>query len=328
MLVLLTGGSGFLGSHVAEQLSSAGHQVRALVRKSSNKKFLESLPNVEFAYGSVEDAKSVEPAVVGVDAIVHSAGLVKARNAAEFHSVNVIGTQHLLNAAIAKTPALRRFVLVSSLAAVGPSADGKPVSGAKEPNPVTNYGKSKLAAEKAARAAKDRLPITIIRPPMIYGPRDNETFAFFQSIQRGVLPVLGDGKNTLSLIYAADAASACVRAIDADVPSGSAYFVEDGNVYVWRDALADLENAMAKRAFVRVGLPLGVLKLAAVGSEAMGKLRKQPVMLTRDKINELKERHWVCDATDTRRDLGWTPAMQWREGTKISAQWYRDNGWL
>ncbi len=328
MRVLLTGGSGFLGSHIAEQLCAAGHHVRALVRKSSNKKFLESLSQVEFAYGSVEDVASVASAVEGVDAIIHSAGLVKARNAAEFHEVNVLGTQHLLDAAIARTPKLKRFVHVSSLAAVGPSPDGKPVSTEKEPNPVTNYGRSKLASERVVRAVQHLLPVTIIRPPMIYGPRDNESFAFFQSVQRGVLPLLGDGQNTLSMIYATDAAAACVRAIDADVPSGSSYFVEDGTVYVWKEALEQLEAALGKRAFLRVGLPLGVLKLAALGSEAMGKARNQAVMLTRDKVNELKERHWVCDATNTRKDLGWEPKVNWLDGTKTAAKWYRDNGWL
>ena len=249
---------------------------------------------------------------------------IKFCGAAQF----VSGTQHLLDAAIARTPKLKRFVHVSSLAAVGPSPDGKPVSTEKEPNPVTNYGRSKLASERVVRAVQHLLPVTIIRPPMIYGPRDNESFAFFQSVQRGVLPLLGDGQNTLSMIYATDAAAACVRAIDADVPSGSSYFVEDGTVYVWKEALEQLEAALGKRAFLRVGLPLGVLKLAALGSEAMGKARNQAVMLTRDKVNELKERHWVCDATNTRKDLGWEPKVNWLDGTKTAAKWYRDNGWL
>jgi 2-alkyl-3-oxoalkanoate reductase len=326
--VLLTGASGFLGSHVAEQLSGAGHDVVALVRKSSNQKFLATLPNVSFAYGSVEDASAVDDAVRGVDAIVHSAGLVKARNQQEFDRVNVHGTKNVLAAAQNHAPNLRRLVYVSSLAAIGPSHDGVPVTLDREARPVTHYGRSKLNAELAVIAAKDRVPVTVIRPPMIYGPRDNETFAFFRTVSRGVLPYLGDGKNTLSIVYAADAANACVRAIFADVPSGSSYFVEDGKVYVWRDMLAELERVLDRRALVRFPIPFFVLRGAAMASEGYGLLRRRAVMLTRDKLNELSAPHWVCDSQKTRSDLGWSPQVDWTEGSRRAAAWYREQGWL
>lgn len=328
MRVLVTGASGFLGSHVAEQLSEQGHSVVALVRRSSNTKHLSSLRGLELATGSVEDIGSVRAAMKGVDAVIHSAGLVKARDEAEFHATNVKGTENLLDAAREIAPNLVRFVFVSSLAAVGPSLDGRPVPGDTEPRPVTHYGRSKLAAERAARAAKGDLKVTIIRPPMIYGPRDNESFAFFQSVARRFLPYLGDGKNTMSVIYAADAASACIQAIDADVPSGNAYFIDDGEVYVWLDMLADIERAIGSRALVRFSVPFSVLRGAALLSEGMGKITGKAVMLTRDKVNELSAPHWVCDSSDTRRDLKWEPKVKWPEGTRRAAAWYREHGWL
>jgi nucleoside-diphosphate-sugar epimerase len=326
--VLVTGASGFLGSHIAEQLSQAGHEVVALVRKSSNRKFLETLPNVTFAYGAVEDAPAVDEATRGVDAIIHSAGLVKARTARDFELINVDGTKNLLAAAKKHAPGLKRFVFVSSLAAVGPSLDGAPVGIDRAPQPVTHYGRSKLRAEQAVLAAKDELPVTVIRPPMIYGPRDNETFAFFQTVSRRVLPYLGDGNNTLSIVYAGDCAAACVCAIFADVPSGSAYFVEDGKVYVWKEMLAELERVLERRAFLRLPIPFYVLRGAAVASEAFGRLSGKAVMLTRDKINELSAPHWVCDAQRTRTELGWAPQVEWSEGAKRAAAWYRQEGWL
>ncbi|MCK6590321.1 MAG: SDR family NAD(P)-dependent oxidoreductase [Polyangiaceae bacterium] len=172
MKVFVTGASGFLGSHVAEQLSAEGHSVVALVRRSSNTKFLSTLKNVELAYGAVEDAASVRAAVKGADAVVHSAGLVKARNEQEFHRVNVEGTRNVLEAAAEECSGPRRFVFVSSLAAVGPSIDGKPVGTEAEGKPVTAYGRSKLAAERLVLEAKEKLPVVVLRPPMIYGPRD------------------------------------------------------------------------------------------------------------------------------------------------------------
>jgi nucleoside-diphosphate-sugar epimerase len=328
MKVLLTGGTGFLGSHVAEALVKEGHHVRALVRRTSNKAFLQSLGSlVELAEGSVEDRDAVAAAVDGVEAVIHSAGLVKARSIDEFFLTNVTGTANLVEAS-RRSGKIRRFVFVSSQAAIGPSPDGQPVSVLDPPGPVTHYGRSKLAAEGIALAAKDDLHVVVIRPPLIYGPRDNETFAFFQSVSRGVLPMLGDGTNTLSVVYASDAASGCVRAMTANVPSGSAYFVDDGDVYVWKDALSHIERAVGRRAFVRFGLPIGVVNVAALFSEAYGRFASKAVMLTRDKVNELRQKHWVVSSDETRKELGWSPEVKWPEGTLLAAEWYRTNGWL
>jgi nucleoside-diphosphate-sugar epimerase len=177
-------------------------------------------------------------------------------------------------------------------------------------------------------AAKERLPVVVLRPPMIYGPRDNESFAFFQSVSRRFLPYLGDGKNTMSVIYASDAASACIRAIESEIPSGRSYFIDDGRVYVWMDMLADIERALGRAALVRVSVPFSLLRGAAFMSEAASRLTGKAVMLTRDKVNELSAPHWVCDSSDARRELGWEPKVDWREGTARAATWYRQNGWL
>jgi len=329
MRVLLTGGSGFVGSYVAEELDRLGHAVRALVRPRSDRKMLEKLRNVEFVAGAVEDRASLDQAVRGVDAVVHVAGLVKARNSREFFLTNTEGTRNLLAAAEAHAPGLKRFVYVSSLAAVGPSPDGKPVPDDATPRPLTQYGHSKLAAEQAVLAAKDRLPVTIIRPPLIYGPRDRETLAFFTSVRNGVLPLLGDGLNTLSVIYGEDCAGAVVKAaVTAQAPSGRTYFVEDGSVYVWRDALAEVEKALGKRAFLRVGLPMAALKVAAAATQLYGKVTNTAQMLTLDKVNELKQRHWVCEGSGARRELGWQPRTSWPQGVAKAVAWYRQAGWL
>jgi nucleoside-diphosphate-sugar epimerase len=328
MKVLVTGASGFLGSHVAEQLTKAGHDVRALVRKSSKRDFLERLDRIEFAYGGVEDADKVAEAVKGVDAIIHSAGLVKARSPEEFHRTNVEGTRILLDAAKRHAPGLRRFVFVSSLAAVGPSDDGTPIDTARAASPVTHYGRSKLEAERLVLAAKSDLDVVVLRPAAIYGPRDQEIFAFFQAIQRGVLPTVGKGGSTMSMIYGADCAEACIKAILADVPSGSVYFVDDGVPHPFRAMLEEVESALGKKALLRVNLPLSILWLAAFSSEMYGKLTNKAVMLTRDKVNEIRQPHWVCSSESTRRELGWEPRMGLKDGFAETAVWYRENGWL
>jgi nucleoside-diphosphate-sugar epimerase len=328
MKVLVTGASGFLGSHVVEQLVKAGHDVRALVRRSSNRDFLERLGRVEFVYGGIDDAAALGDAVKGVDAIVHSAGLVKARSPEEFHSTNVKGTELLLEAAKKNAPGLRRFVFVSSLAAVGPSFDGVPIGTDRAASPVTHYGRSKLEAERAVIAAKNDLNVVVLRPAAIYGPRDQEIFAFFQAVDRRVLPTVGKGDSTMSMIFGADCAEACIKAIDADVPSGSVYFVDDGVAHPFRSMLEQVESALGKKALLRVNLPLPILWMAAFSSEVYGKIANKAVMLTRDKVNEIRQPHWVCDSSSTRRELGWEPRMKLAEGLATTAKWYQENGWL
>ena len=158
MRVLLTGASGFLGSHVAEQLDQQGADVRALVRPTSDTRFLEALEHVTLVRGAVGDESSLLSATEGVDGIIHAAGLVKARTPADFHRANALGTANLLDAAMHNAPHLERFVLVSSLAAMGPSLDGRPLSVGASPNPVTHYGRSKLARSEPLRRRLMRSP--------------------------------------------------------------------------------------------------------------------------------------------------------------------------
>jgi nucleoside-diphosphate-sugar epimerase len=311
---------------VAEQLATDGHVVRALVRPRSDRRVLEKLAGIEFAPGAIEDPASLGPAVDGADAVVHVAGIVKARRPSEFFEVNTQGTKNLLDAAAGL--GVGRFVYVSSLAAVGPSLDGTPVPDDVEPRPVTHYGRSKLEAERAVLAAKDRIHVTVVRPPLIYGPRDRETLAFFTSVRNGVLPMTGDGTNTLSVVYVADCAAAIVRALTVQGASGRTYFVDDGSVYVWREALAHIESALGRRAFVRFGMPMGVVKVAAAATQLWGKVTNTAQMLTLDKVNELTQPHWVCSGAGARRDLGWEPRVNWAQGVQEAVKWYRAEGWL
>jgi nucleoside-diphosphate-sugar epimerase len=327
-MILVTGGSGFLGSHVVEQLALSGRPVRALVRTTSDTKFLRTLPNVELWDGSIDQRASVAAAARGVTGIVHAAGLVKARSGEEFMRVNAGGTENVVAAAVENKATVKRLVLISSLAALGPSdAEGRPIPENVEPRPVTDYGRSKLAAERAALAAKQDVPLTILRPPAIYGPRDREILAFFKSIKLGVLPLLGSTQNKLSMIYGADCGEACILALDKDVPSGSAFHVDDGAVHTLEELVMLGEEAMGKRAKLRLHLPRKLVETAAFGSELFGRATNRPVMLTRDKLNELFEQ-WVCDGARARSELGFTPRVPIGEGIPKTVSWYRQAGWL
>lgn len=327
MRVLVTGATGFLGSHIAEQLARQGHAVRVLVRRTSDRSFLAGL-EAEEALGDVTQPDSLPAVVEGVEAIVHAAGLVKARFLAEFEAVNAGGTANLL-AALGQAQGLRRLVLISSLAAHGPSEDGRPRPVQAPPAPVTAYGRSKLRAEEMVRAwARDGRAVTIIRPPVIYGPRDRQFLPFFHLARWRLAPRLGDGTNAISLVYVEDAARAAALAAAAgdDAPSAT-YTVDDGAVYTWRDLLAAVEEAVGKKA-LRIPSPPWAFTAAALLTEIYGRLRRQAVTFTRDKVVDMRQRYWVCSHEEISRDLGWQPEVGLREGTALTAAWYRQHGWL
>ncbi len=327
MKVLLTGATGFLGSHVAERLHREGHEIRALVRKTSKTDLLEQL-GAELCVASLEKGEGLEEAVEGIDAVVHGAAIVKAKRPEDFIRVNAGGTRNLIEAVKAHAPDVKRFVYVSSLAAHGFKKENGPLPYDAEPNPVTHYGRSKLEGEGYVLAAKDEIPVTILRPPAIYGPRDSEMIAFFQIVSRRMVAFLGDSSRRTSLIYATDCADAIYRALTLEHPSGRVYFVEDGRAYSQREFVSIVEDALDKKAIVKIPVPIGVVRAVAAGSELYGKITDQAVMLTRDKVNELDAEQLCCPADPIREELGWTPEIQFEEGARRSIAWYRENGML
>ena len=326
MKVLVTGASGFLGSHVAQQFAADGHSVRLLLRKTSSRRFLSGFV-YEIALGDVSDPATLSSAVDGVDAVVHAAGLIKARNEVEFHAVNATGTANLVRAA-EQSASVKRFAYVSSLAAHGPSPDGEPRPYDVPANPVSAYGRSKLAGENAVRQSDLAPRAVILRPPVIYGPRDPALVPFFRLVRFRVAPLLMGGRNRISIVYAEDAAHAIVQATTAEAEvGGKVYSPEDGRVHTWRDLLGAIEEAVGRRA-LRLSAPPWTFSAAALASEAFGFATRRAVSLTRDKVREMGQPYWVCSGENLRRDLGWAPLVDIREGARLTANWYRQQHWI
>lgn len=323
--MLLTGASGFLGSHVAELLVRGGHEVRALVRRSSKTEFLESL-GVELAYAVLERGEGLREAVRGCDAVVHGAAIVKGRTEAEFLEVNDGGTRHLLEATLAEAPGVRRFVLVSSLEVVGPSPDGAPVPEDAPPRPITRYGRSKLASERTVLARKGDLPVTILRPTAIYGPRDAEILELFKVAKTGIVPMLGSPDTRLTLVHGADCARAVIAALETPHESGRVFHVADGEIYDWDQVTRAIQEALGGRGF-RLAVPKGLLMARAAAFEVWGKLRDRAVMETREKVGVLTS-HQVCTPERLERELGWKAEVDLARGIRETADWYAREGWI
>lgn len=325
MKVLVTGATGFLGSHLTDVLLAEGDEVRALVRPSSDVRRLER-QGVERVLGSLETGEGLEAALEGVDAVVHAAGLVKARRPEDFHEVNAEGTRRLLDAA-RRRPKLRRFVLVSSLEAHGPSLDGAPRPAEDPCRPITHYGRSKVAAEELVRAAAADLPVTVVRPTAIYGPRDQEMYAFFQAVSRHVAPLVGGGENRVTVVYGPDCARAIRQVVTNAHPSGRTYFIDDGRIYAWRELIGILKDVLGVRA-LELPLPRAAFSLAALFTEAYGGLTGRAVMLTRDKVKSLTAPNWVSSSEPLQREVGWAPEHDFASGARETVAWYRAHGWL
>jgi nucleoside-diphosphate-sugar epimerase len=325
MRLLVTGGSGFLGSHVAERARAAGHEVVCLVRKTSDRRFLETL-GIELREGAVDGP--LDGLLGGLDAVVHCAGLIKARTLADFERVHKDGTVNLARSALAQSPGLKRFVHVSTAGVMGLGQAGRPHVETDDPNPVTPYSKSKLSGERALLELCGELPLTILRPPAIYGPRDDEILAFFQMVRRTRAAFrLGGSMKTMSLVYATDCADACLRAIDADVPSGSTYFLEDGRTYSFEDMAEAIAAAYGLRLLGAPNIPKPIVQLAALGSELFGRATGKVMIFTREKLPELLMEHFVVDSSAARSDLGWQPAVTFPDGARVTAEWYRRERW-
>ncbi len=326
MKVLVTGASGFLGSHVVEWLRTNGHTPRALVRPTSDVRHLTEA-GVELAVGAVEQPATLPDAVRGVGAIVHAAGLVKARNRGEFERVNQQGTKNLLQAVREHNPGIRRFIYVGSQAAIGPSRDGTPIGEDAVPSPVTTYGRTKLGGERATIEYAAHFPVTALRPCALYGPRDREIFAVFQWCNRGIMPVLGDGNARASMLYGADAAGAVGAALTREHESGRTFFIDDGRFYTYNEIVDTIGRVTGRKVRV-LHVPVFVLKIAGVVAEVYGKLTGRAVMLTREKVREMLEPNWICDGSRIRNELGWSHRTDFEQGAKETFRWYRANGWL
>ncbi len=332
MKAYVTGGTGFIGSHLVERLVDQGYHVTCLIRKTSNLRWLNHLlaaksPQVELVIGDLHDSNVLVEHVRDADLVFHLAGLTKAPDAATYDRVNAEGTEQLIEACLKAQTDLDRFVYCSSLAAVGPSSDATPKAEDVTPKPITDYGNSKLKGEMIVREYADRLPITIIRPPAVYGPRDTDIFLFFQLINRGVIPILGDADKLLSLVHVKDLVAGLYAAAVSERAIGETYFLTDGGIHTWRGIERVIADALEKRP-LRVKVPFFLLDFVAAFMEAAAKITRQTPTLNRQKVQDLKQRFWICDSTKAQKELGYRPIYSLEKGIQETAGWYRANGWL
>lgn len=324
--VLVTGASGFVGSHAAEHLAQDGWQVRCLVRETSSRRWLESLVarGAELAVGEVAQGRGLAAACAGCDSVVHAAGITNALHPDEYAFVNTQGTLRLWMAA--EAAGVRRFLLVSSMAAGGPSPPGTSRDESVPPRPINAYGRSKLDAERVVLESGGPMEPLIVRPPAVYGPRDEDVLTLVRAAKLGWFPKTGGGRRELSLVHAADLAEGIRLTLERGAARG-VYYITDGVVH----SLAEVGEAMARALGRRVRtlpLPWPVLWAGALVGELTGTVLRRPAVLNLDRVRQFVLGGWTASDARARNDLGYVSRYDLVGGMEDTVRWYRNAGWI
>ncbi|XVJ66370.1 MAG: NAD(P)-dependent oxidoreductase [Lacibacter sp.] len=323
--VLITGASGFLGFHLIEAALANNLDVYAAVRIGSNIDHLKNLP-ITFAYPDFTNLFKLRNEIIAgqYDYIIHAAGLTKGKNEEEYNMVNAQYSLTLGKAAQTPQASIKKFVFISSLAAVGPlDKYSNNINELTPENPVTSYGKSKLLAEGMLQQLT--LPLIILRPTAVYGPRDKDIFIMFKAIKRGVEIYLGKQNQRLSFIYVKDVANLAIAALFSD--RKGVYNITDGNNYTRYDLAIYLKQYLNQKT-IKFHLSKNVVKITAFILEYSMRMFNKTSVLNREKLNELLANNWACDIKKAKNELGFVPKYDLDKGLKESVDWYRQNKWL
>ncbi len=322
MKAFVTGGTGFVGAHLVQALRARGDAVTCLIRSAAKAQRL-GWTDVRLVQGDLDDAAALRQGCAGADVVYHVAGRISARDVSDFMRANRDGTANVLEAM--PRDAAPRFVLVSSLAAAGPTRPGEPIDEARPPSPVTPYGQSKLAAEVLVRAMATSW--TIVRPPTVYGEWDREVLKLFKLARTGVAPVFGDGSQELSVIYAGDLAGALVAVATSPRAVNRVYFAAHPAVTTSRELVRAVGRAVGRAPRI-VPLPPSLTRglLWTIGS--LAHLIGRATLLSADKAAEFLAPAWTCRPDALMRDTAWRPTTDLDAGLRRTAQWYRQVGWL
>jgi nucleoside-diphosphate-sugar epimerase len=319
-MILVTGGTGFVGSHLVANLAAARQPLRCLVRPQTRD--CRWPDGAELVRGDLATGAGLADALRGVDTVIHLAGVTKALSTADYYTGNARATETLARAAQGRGI---RFVHVSSLAAAGPCRDHQPVAEDDEPRPLTNYGKSKLESERILHAL---LPeAVIVRPPVVYGPRDTDVFQLLRSISKGLVLEIAGGERWFSAIYVGDLVEGLVAAARQPSASGRTYFLTHAKPVSWSELAETAARIMGRKPRV-VRVSARVADMVGACAEAWSRFTGVPGILSREKILEARCSAWICDHRRAAAELNFTAPTSLADGLARTLPWYKEAGWL
>jgi UDP-glucose 4-epimerase len=324
--VLITGASGFLGYHIVKAAIEQGLDVYGAIRKNSDIEHLRGLP-IQYLYLDYNDVDGLTTQLREnkIVYIIHAAGITKALKEETYNLINATYTLNLAQAAKNSGAGFKKFVFISSLAAIGPLAnEEEEITEATAPKPVTAYGRSKLLAEQYL--AEVAIPTTTLRPTAVYGPRDRNIFILVKAVSRGFDPFMGNFSQRLSFVHARDVADVAVAALFKDSSIG-AYNITDGKSYN-RYQFSDIVKKILGRKALRFHIPMPMVRTLAYFLETTNGWMKKPSVLSREKLLELGARNWICNIQRAEKELGFHPKYDLQNGLEDSLTWYSENKWI
>jgi dihydroflavonol-4-reductase len=322
MKAFITGGTGFIGSHLADDLVKNGHEVRCLVRK--NEKWLHGLDYQQIK-GDLHDLIALKEGMDGVDVIYHLGAIVKAKKKADFTYANVEATENVLR--LARKSGIPKLVILSSLASTGPSSN-RPVTENDPLRPVSMYGESKKEMELMVRKlAGPEISVTVLKPPAVYGPREEQIYTFFKTAARGLCTIIGDGKSTqISIVHVDDVIRGLLLAAGQQTPGSNTYFISSEETYTWHQIRDITAEALGRKLFTVHISPDMVKKIAGAIEKSASFFGRYPV-INREKAGELVL-EWTCSVEKAKKELGFRQSVSLREGIHNTISWYRKHNWI
>jgi len=322
---LITGSSGFIGSHLVSALIEKGWQVSALIREATDTVWLEK-QQVNLIKSDYSDKKSLEKAVRGIEYVFHLATVIYGYDWQPFYKANVQATENLLAACSDVNPGLKKFIYVSSIAASGPSEKGRLKDEEDECRPTSLYGKSKLAAEEVVRAYGSRIPFVILRLLNVLGIRQEELKIFLLTLKKGISPRLGNGDRQTTICFVEDVVRSLILVAEADAATGQTYFVTDNDTHSWRDMIDTASRLMGKRFVLKIPFPL--VYATALVSEGLSRVFGVKKLVNLIDIVDSRKRYWLFKSEKIHRELGFSPHITFEEGITTIIGHYRKEGIL
>ena len=326
MKTLVTGGTGFIGSHLVERLRAQGRAVVCIAKDMMHARLL-ALRGCDVRLADINEAADIDSALEGVDTVYHVAGVTRCRDPKDYYEGNTLATRRFMEICRNHRATLRRIVYVSSQTAVGPSLDGSPVCEDAPYHPVSHYGKSKMLAELEVLKAAAELPVTIVRPSAVYGPRERDMYDYIKTVKRGLKLLIGFHDKLMSLVHVEDLVSGMLLAGEAARAAGEKYFLGSERPYTIREIGGTIAGVLHRRS-LSVRLPHCLVYAVGGVATAIGKATGAEVFFNLEKAREAVQPAWTCSVAKAAAELGYRERFTLEEGMRQTYRWYIENGWL